>query len=49
MTKKVEKILVKDKNIKDLNDICDECKKIDDHKRRDIIKCFFINDFFIII
>ena len=26
MTKKIEKILVKEENFKDLNDICDECK-----------------------
>ena len=27
MTKEIEKIQVKEENIKDLNDICDECKK----------------------
>ena len=37
MTKKVEKILVKEKNIKDLNDICDECKKIDESVSQNLI------------
>ena len=37
MTKKVEKILVKKENIKDLNDICDECKKIDESVSQNLI------------
>ena len=37
MTKKVEKILVKEENIKDLNDICDECKKKDESVSQNLI------------
>ena len=37
MTKKVEKVLVKEENIKDLNDICDECKKIDESVSQNLI------------
>ena len=37
MTKKVEKSIVKEENIKDLNDICDECKKIDESVSQNLI------------
>ena len=37
MTKEIEKILVKEENIKDLNDICDECKKIDESVSQNLI------------
>ena len=36
MTKEIEKIL-KEENIKDLNDICDECKKIDEGVSQNLI------------
>ena len=36
MTKEIEKIL-KEENIKDLNDICDECKKIDESVSQNLI------------
>ena len=37
MTKEIEKILVKEENIKDLNDICDECKNIDESVSQNLI------------
>ena len=37
MTKEIEKILVQEENIKDLNDICDECKKIDESVSQNLI------------
>ena len=37
MTKEIEKILVKKENTKDLNDICDECKKIDESVSQNLI------------
>ena len=37
MTKEIEKILVKEENIKDLNDICDECKKVDESVSQNLI------------
>ena len=37
MTKEIEKIQVKEENIKDLNDICDECKKIDESVSQNLI------------
>ena len=37
MTKEIEKILVQEENIKDLNDICDECKKIDERVSQNLI------------
>ena len=37
MTKEIKKILVKEENIKDLNDICDECKNIDESVSQNLI------------
>ncbi len=37
MTDEIEKILVKEENIKDLNDICDECKKKDESVSQNLI------------
>ena len=37
MTKKDEESLVKEENIQDLNDICDECKKIDQSVTQNLI------------
>ena len=37
MTKEIEKIQVKEEDIKDLNDICDECKKIDESVSQNLI------------
>ena len=37
MTKKVEKIVVKEENIKDLNDICDECNEKDESVSQNLI------------
>ena len=36
MTKEIEKIL-KEENIKDLNDICDECRQIDESVSQNLI------------
>ncbi len=37
MTNEIKKILVKEENIKDLNDICDECKKKDESVSQNLI------------
>ena len=37
MTKKSEENLFKEKNVEDLNDICDECKNIDESVSQNLI------------
>ena len=37
MTNEIKKILVKEENIKDLNNICDECKKKDESVSQNLI------------
>ena len=37
MTKEIEKILVQEENIQDLNDICDECKRIEESVSQNLI------------
>ena len=37
MIKKKEDIIYKEKDIKDLDDICDECKKIDESVTQNLI------------
>ncbi len=37
MTKKNEENFIKEENIQELNDICDECKKIDESVSQNLI------------
>ena len=41
MTKNIDKLEINEKNINDLNDICDECKKKDESVSQNLILTSF--------